>query len=219
MAIKNQKRIFLYALLLTLLVFNLGIFMGYMLESSRINQVNHLYLDAEMELLDQTIQKDSLDLLDLDCDLLVKENIKFADKIFEEALLIQKYEEANRISSEIISQHKRFDLLRTLFWMNSIKIKQKCSSDYHNVVYFYKYHNPSIEQDSKQKVFSNLLGQLKEKEGSKIMLIPIAADNDISSINLLLKNYDVHELPMILIDESIKITEVESVQELEKFLN
>lgn len=218
MAIKNQKRIFLYALILTFLVFNFGIFMGYMLESSRIDKINKLYLDAELELIDQMTQKDALEILDLNCDLLVEENIKFADRIFEEALLIQKYEDANRINNDIKFQHKRFDLLRTLFWINSIKIKQKCNPSYHNVVYFYKYNNPSIEQVSKQGFFSNLLGELKERFGDNIMLIPIAGDNDIPSINLLIEKYDINELPMILIDEETKITEVESLADIEQYL-
>jgi hypothetical protein len=150
---KNPKWNFLYALIITLIVFNFGIFMGYMLESSRINKINVMYLESELELLDQRIQKDASDIVDLDCESMVKENINFADKIFEEAQIIHKYEEANRINDDIIFQHKRFDLLRTLFWINSMRIKEKCNSDYHNIVYFYKYDNPSIDQKSKQKFF------------------------------------------------------------------
>ena len=216
--IKNQKHIFLYALILTFIVFNFGIFMGYMLESSRINKINTLYLNAETELLDQIIQKDTLEILDLNCDILIEENIKFADRIYNEALLIQKYEDANRINDDIMFQHKRFDLLRALFWINSMKIKQKCNASYHNLVYFYKYNNPSLEQKSKQQFFSNLLREIKEKRGSNVMLIPLAADNDLPSINLLSEEYDITELPVILIDENIKITDVENIEDIEKYL-
>ena len=216
--IHNQKYIFLYALLLTIVVFNLGIFMGYMLESSRASKINAFYLDAEIEILDQMTQKGALEVFDLNCDLLVEENIKFGDKIFQEALQIQKYEEANRISDEIAFQHKRFDVLRALFWINSITIKQKCNSQYHNIVYFYKYNKPSLEQESKQRFFSNLLKEIKDKKGNQVMLIPIAADNNISSINLLVEKYEVNELPAILIDEKVKITDIESMEELEKYL-
>jgi len=216
--IKKQKKIFLYALFLTIVIFNLGIFMGYQLEMSRVGEINEFYLEAEMELLDQRIQKDALDLIELDCESLVQENINFADRIFEEALLIQKYEDANKISEEIVFQHKRYDLLRTLFWINSIRIKEKCDSDYHNVVYFYKFDDPPLEQISKQRFFSILLTEVKEEYGNKVMLIPIAADNDLPSINLLLKNYDIVELPTILVDESIKITDLESKEDLTKYL-
>jgi len=216
--IQNQKRIFLYALILTFVVFNIGIFMGYMLESSRISQINSMYVTAEIELLDQMAQKNSFSVLDLDCDLLVKENIKFGDKVYQEALTIQRYEDANIMGTEIAIQHKRFDLLRALFWINSIEIKQKCNPSYHDIVYFYKYNDPSIEQDSKQDLFSNLLGELKENKGDGLMLIPIAGDNDIPSINLLIKKYNITEFPTILIDEKIKVTNVEEIEDMEKYL-
>ncbi len=217
--IKNQKYIFLYALIITFVVFNLGIFMGYMLESSRLDKINTLYSNAELELFDQMTQKEALGVLNLDCNTLVNENIKFGDQIFQEALQIQKYEQANRINNDIIFQHKRFDLLRTLFWMNSVKIKQNCNSNYHNVVYFYKYNSPSIAQNSKQKFFSNLLQQVKQKEGDKVMLIPIAGDNNIPSVSILMDKYNITEFPTILVDEKTKFTDIKNADEIENILN
>jgi len=215
----NQKYVFLQALILTIIVFNIGIFFGYQLESSRVDRINDWYLQSEIELLDQRIQKDSFEFLELNCDAMVEENINFADRIYEDALVIEKYEEANRINNDIILQHKRYDLLRTLFWINSMKIKEKCNSDYHNLVYFYQYNDVSIEKKAKQNVFSNLLFQLKEEKKGEIMLIPIAADNkDIGSINLLLDKYGITELPTILIDEKIKLTDIGSVEEIRGYL-
>ena len=217
---KSQKYIFLQALIIAFVIFNIGIFFGYKLETSRIDKINDWYLQSEIELLDQRIQKDAFEFLELNCDAMVEENIKFADRIYEEALVIDKYEKANRINKDIIAQHKRYDLLRTLFWINSMKIKEKCKSDYHNIVYFYQYNDASIEKKAKQKVFSNLLFQIKQEKGDKVMLIPIAADNkDIGSINLLLDKYGITELPVILIDEKIKIIDVESIEDVEKYLD
>jgi hypothetical protein len=87
------------------------------------------------------------------------------------------------------------------------------------VVYFYKYNNPSIEQKSKQRFFSNLLFEIKQKKGDKVMLIPIAADNDLPSVNLLTNKYGIKELPVILIDEGIKITDMESMEDVLKYLD
>ena len=217
--IKDQKYLFLYALIATILVFNIGIFMGYMLEVSRVSKINTLYLNTEIGILDQLTQKDALEILSPDCELLVQENVKFGDRIYEEALIIEEYENANKINSDIKFQHKRLDLLRALFFINSVKIKQTCNSDYHIITYFYKYNNPTLEQDSKQKFFSNLLQDLKKEFGAKIMLIPIAADNDIPSINLMVKSYKITQLPTILIDEETKLTEIENREEIEKYLN
>ncbi len=216
--IKNQRFVFLYALIATLIIFNLGVFMGYMLEASRINKINEMYLESDLNILDQRIQSDAWGVIDFDCELLIQENINFGDQVFNDALQIQKYEDANRINDDIISQHRKYDLLRTLFWVNSIKIKQKCNSDFHTVVYIYKYNNPSIQQVSEQKFFSNLLFELKEKYGNEILLIPIAGDNNVVSLDLIMKKYQVSELPMILVDEEFKITEVNELSDIEQYL-
>lgn len=218
MTIKNQRFIFLYALIATLIVFNLGIFFGYMLEASRVNKINEMYRETDMNILDQRILNDAGEIIDFDCEYLIEENIKFGDKIFRNALQIKKYEDANRINGEVISQHRKYDLLRTLFWVNSMKIKQKCSSDFHTIVYVYKYNNPSIQQVSEQKFFSNLLTEIKEKYGNNVLLIPIAGDNNLVSLDLLLKKYEITELPTILIDENIKMMEVKSMEDIEKYL-
>lgn len=219
MEIKSQKRMFLYALLITFVMFNFGIYAGYKLESSRINQINDWVIESELELLNQRIQRDAFDVIGLNCDSLVEENIAFADRIFSEAVKIEKYENANRINGDIILLHKRYDLLRTLLWINSIKVKEECNPDYHNVVYLYQYNEPSLEQKAKQRFFSNVLTELKDKKGGEIILIPLAGDNDISVIGMILDKYEVSELPVILIDEKIKITEIESLDDIEKYLD
>ena len=217
---KNQKWVFLKALLVTIVIFNIGVYMGYKLEASRADKINEIYFESEMLLLDQQIQREAFDIVDLDCDLAIRANINFADKIFEDALgTIHGYEEANRLNDAVIFQHQRFDLLRTLFWMNSMKIKEKCNSNYHNIVYFYDYLEPSPEQIGKQNFISNLLGEIKAEKGDNLMLIPIAGDNGLSSIDLLIKKYEITELPTILIDEEIKITKIESIDDVLKYLN
>lgn len=217
---KSQKYAFLYALIVTIIIFNVGIFMGYKLESYRINKINDWYFQSELELLDQRIQGDAFNFIDFNCNTLVEENIKFADKIFEEAQIIDRYEKASRINDEIISLHKKYDLLRTLFWINSIKIKEKCNSDYDNIIYFYKYNDASINQKAKQRFFSNLLFQIKQEKGDGVMLIPIAADNNLSAIDMILDKYQIKtkDLPIILINEKTKISEINSKEDIEKYL-
>lgn len=217
---KSQKHVFWQALVIALVIFNFGIFLGYLLESSRVGKVSELYAESELALLDVRIQSElfSLNIENSDCDKTIKSNIDFADKIFEEAKILQKFEDSSRITESIKLQHKKYDLLRTLFWINSIKIKSKCNASFHNVVYFYKYNNPSLNEEAKQDVFSKILGQFKEKYSEKVMLIPIAADNDISSVNFLIDIYDITILPTILIDEKAKITELDSIKGLEEYL-
>lgn len=217
--IKNQKHVFWIALLATLFLFNFGIYLGYTIENSRLNQINSLYANSELNLLDIKIMSEIFNYQNFDCKLAVQENIDFANKIYDEAKLLEKYDNAKTFSTEVKTQHKKYDLLRTLFWINSMNLKQKCNAGYHNIIYFYDYVNPTLEQKAKQSVFSRILMELKQKKGNDVMLIPIAADNDISSVNLFLKSYNISEFPVILIDEKIQITQLENITQIEKAIS
>jgi len=216
----SQKNVFWQALLLTIFIFSIGILLGFSLENWRTSQISSLYQQSELELLDIKIQSEIYLSYDIDCNTAISENINFADRIYNEAKVLQKYEDSNRLTDSITLQHKKYDLLRTQFWLNSIKIKEKCNASYQNIVYLYDYNNPSLEIKAKQQVFSNLLGEIKYDKKDEIMLIPIAGDNNLSSVNLLMEKYNIKQenLPIVLIDEKIKIYDLETKEQIEKFL-
>lgn len=215
---KSQKSVFWQALVLSLIVFGSGIFLGFMLEGSRVGKIGKLYAESELSLLDIKLQSEIYSDMDIRCSTAIQENVNFADKVYGEAKILDRFENAARITESMKLQHKKYDLLRTLFWLNSIKIKQKCNAQYHNLVYFYRYNEPTTGEKAKQAVFSRSLQELKNKYGGKVMLIPIAADNNITSINLLVATYDIRILPTILIDEKIKITDVDGLADIDKYI-
>ena len=213
----SQKSAFWQALVITVIIFGIGVFFGVVLENWRTNNIADLYQQSELELLDIKLQSEIYSLGEFDCAIAVKENLNFANKIFEEAKILDRYESASRLTDKLKIHHKRYDLLRTNLLLNSIKIKEKCTNGYYEVVYFYQYNDASFETKAKQAVFSKLLVQLKEEKGYDILLIPIAGDNDISAVNLLLDQYDIKQLPTILIDRKDKITEIQTAEELSKY--
>jgi len=215
----NQKNAFWQALLITIFIFGIGISLGIVLENWRTNKIDKLYQESELNLFDIRLQSEIYSLGNFDCDKAVKENINFADKIFEEAKILNRYEKASRLTESLSIQHKKYDLLRTMLFLNSIKIKEKCKNYYFEVVYFYDLNDPSFDTKAKQNVYSKLLIELKEEKGSEILLIPIAGDNDITAVNIILKEYNIleEELPVILINRKTKITEIQTIDELLKY--
>ena len=151
------------------------------------------------------------------CAELRKANIDFADKIYNEARELEKYDEKNKLTDSIKSVHRKYDLLRTLLWMNVIDLKKRCGN-IDSIVYFYSYGTDSIKIKSKQAVFSNVLGDLKEKRGNDFVLIPIATNQDIQSLSYLLGAYNMGESPAILINEKVAIYEPKTVSEIESYL-
>jgi len=219
---KSQKNVFWEALLVTIFIFGIGVLMGVVLENWRTAEISDLYQRTEVELLDVKLQTEIYSGGDFDCDGAIEETLKFADEIFEEAKLLDRYEGARRLTDNLIVQHKKYDILRAMLFLNSVKIKESCNISYHNVVYFYKpgYEESRLDLRARQNVFSRLLGELKEKRGRDVFLIPIAVNEDVFSIKIILNKYDIseNELPVILIDENIKITDVQTVEELEEYL-
>ena len=65
---------------------------------------------------------------------------------------------------------------------------------------------------------SRLLRDLKEAHREELLLIPIAANMNLSSLDLILSGYEVDEFPAIIIDEDRIITEIVSLDELEKVI-
>lgn len=217
----GNKNVFWEALLVAVFIFSAGILIGFLFENWRTSQIKDLYQQSEMDLLDVKIQTEIYSFEGFDCDSAIEENINFADRIFQEAQLLDKFETSNKISDAIVYEHKRFDLLRVLFWINSIKIKDRCNASYHNVVYIYDYNNPRLDTRAKQETISRLLIDLKSEYGNRIMLIPFAGDNDISSISILMRMYGIteEELPVVLIDEKIKLNDIQELSEIKKYLN
>jgi len=209
-----------FALIFSIAVFSIGIFIGFSIENVRNNFAYQTYVKSETNLLDARLQNYLLSNFPIEnCDLSIQKNIEFGDRIYKEAEMLEEYEEANKISQAILLEHKKFDLLRALFWLNSIKIKEKCNSSIVNVVYFYELNDISLDKRAKQNVFSNLLYKIKQEYGSNIMLIPIAGDNNLTSVEMLIQNYDITELPTVLVNEKIKISEPVGFEEFKEIIN
>lgn len=196
----NQKSVFWQALILSVLVFSVGVTLGFFLESSRADKIGELYSIAETEFLDVRLQSEIYDNSIINCDTAVEENINFGDRIYQEARTLDKYEEAQRISDSLIQQHKKYDLLRLSFLINSIKIKNYCKAGYDTILYLYKYSQPTIEEKARQRVISQMLSEIKEEKGSELLLIPIAGDLDLGSIEVMKNNYGARDLPTIIIN-------------------
>ena len=200
---KSQKHVFWQALILTLLIFSIGLIFGVILENWRISNVNSIFERSDIDLMDVKLQGEIYSMNQFNCDRAIKENINFADRIFEEAKDFDRIDEAGILKKdELAVKHKKFDILRAALYVNSVRIKEKCGDKYHDVLYLYRYNDPDIEVMARQNVLSKLLSELKDEYGSKVLLIPIAGDNNVSSINLIMDNYDINEdeLPVVLLN-------------------
>ena len=185
--LQNKKRVFLEALLLTLLVFLLGMLVGVLFEEKRVDVIKEYYIQSEVSLMDIFALNNFANLKDVGCDNLRNSNVDFADRIYEEAKLLDRYEKSGRLTDDMNLQHKKYDVMRTFLWINTMKYNELCEEKgTHTIVYLYDYSTKDLSIKATNSVWSKILEDLKEKYGHDIILIPIAIDSNLVSLNSIL---------------------------------
>jgi len=214
----GSKSAFWQALVFTIFIFLIGLFLGFLVENSRVNTVEASLYNSEINLLDQQVRDNVVGSFNVSCSVAKNELFKFADSIYNEASQLEKYDGASKFENILPIVHKRYDLLRVMLWSESRELTVKCPGSFHRVVYLYDYGVDDVDKRGLQAFYSRLLVELKQNNGDNVLLIPIAVNLNISSLDVLKNSYNVTKTPAILIDEKKLITEVPTMDELQKDL-
>jgi|TARA_B100000315_G_C14574531_1_gene587275 hypothetical protein len=217
--INNRFRIFVESFLITLVIFITGVSIGFYVENYRTSEIVEGYKLNEIRALDLKLQNYYYQIMDRGaCESAIEQNFIFADQIYDEGLRLEQFEEANQVTDEILIEKKRYVLLKTELWINSILLKQKCNGDFDTVVYLYSNEPTNTFIVAQQKMISNILKDLKEEHGNKIILLPIAGDLKLNIINLQMEIYGVPSLPSIIINERYVLEGFHNQEELERYI-
>jgi len=214
---RKNKHLFWEALIIAIFIFGSGLFFGYFIELNRTSIILEAAQQTELDLLDVKIQDNLLSLSSLDCKIITEELIDFANRIYDEAKTLERYEDSNQLSSGIIMQHKKYDLLRANLFVNSLKLLEKCDRHFLTIVYFYEYNTKSLNKKAEQDTFSKKIVEFKETRGNSVLLIPIAGNINSSAVDYVLKIYNITSFPTILINEKDKISSLEDLKKLERY--
>jgi len=216
--LKSKKHVFWEALLVVVLIFSVGIFLGIMFEESMFSEINSYYAQSEVSFVDGVAMTALIDLEISGCEELMNFNIDFANRIYEEAKTLEKYEESERLTEKLKLAHKKYDVLRTFLWINNMKIFDRCGENYSLVVYLYEYETQDTTKEATQSVWEKILYDLKQERGNSLVLIPIAVDQNIISLDAVLGGFNIDSYPAVILNNKEVITELKSVSELEELL-
>jgi hypothetical protein len=208
----NSKNAFWQALVFALIIFGLGLIFGFFLEVKQSDSVFFRLVDSEINILDDQIRTRIIEDFEVDCGLAKESLFNFADKIYEEAQELEELDTDGRLK-DLIVLHRRYDLLRTLLWVESKELQEECKEDFHTLVYLYEYKSEDVNVRGKQSFYSRLLFDLKTEYPEEVILIPIAVDTGLESVELIYKANGVEEFPVIILDSEIKIQEILTLQE------
>jgi hypothetical protein len=216
--LQNKRNVFWEALLMTVAIFIIGMMIGVSFEKNKINEINNYYSESDAVLMDILALQKITELGMLDCSLAAKANLDFADRVYAEADLMSQYDTTQKISDGMDVAHKKYDLLRTFLWINSMKSRQNCQNDFSVVVYLYEYKTEDLSQKAEQEVWSNVLVDLKEQKGGSVILIPIAVDTNVTSLGIMIDKFNITKYPAVIVNDKNIIYDLNSVNDLEKYL-
>lgn len=214
----ENKHVFWQALVVASIIFWMGILIGVYFEKSRVENINKFYSDSETNILDFGLASEIIYNSNLSCNIINQKSVFFADQIYFQARELEKYDESNKLTAELISLHRKYDFLRTMLWRDIVENKKRCKET-NTLVYLYQYDQPSLTTRAVQQTMSNSLIDLKKKYGEKIILIPIAVDTNVESLNIMRTLYGLDNYPVIFMNEKYKFETIESLETIEKYLN
>ncbi len=215
--LKSKKHVFWEALLITIVIFLGGLFLGMLIETANSTKISNLYLQSEISLTDTSATAQLAQDISLNCSVVKDQNIIVANRIYEEAKLLELYEDSGKLTDTMKLLHKKYDLLRTFLWMANEKSLKRCNN-YNLVVYLYEYGSEDSEIKAKQNVWSKVLLDIKE-ESFDFMLLPIAANQNLTSLDFLKETHKVKQLPALIINNERVIYELENAKSILDMLN
>jgi len=216
--VNTKKWVFMQALLLTVVVFIVGMYAGVIFEEKKFAEANAYFTTSEVSLMHVLALNELMGSKSVTCTDFTQANFDLLDRVYAEAIKLEEYEASGKITESIKSEHKKYDMMRTYLWINFIKLKEKCPTQYHTITYLYIYNQDDLVKKAEQNVWSRILYEIKQDKGNKVALLPIAADNNISSLKLLISDKKITEYPVVIIDEKYVFSELTSAADLEKYL-
>lgn len=209
-----SKAAFWQALVFTVIVFTLGMIGGFFLEMRQSEAIYSRLVDSELNIIDEQLRQRIILDSNLSCSLAKESLFFFADKIYDEAIELEDADATGRLG-DLTVLHRRYDLLRTLLLLEAQNLKERCNENFHLITYFYLYNVDDIEISSKQNYFSRQVFDLKTNHAQDVILIPIAVDTNVASVDAFVKSIGLKTYPVIIIDNHKTVNELISLEELE----
>jgi hypothetical protein len=212
-------KLYLKPAILTIFIFLIGVMIGITIDNYRLSSARKSISESEIRWNDAQLLNLHLERLGSDyCNLALEENLAYNDKIYDYGSNIEKTIDATRFTPEIEQEWRRYVLLQTQFWFNSIDLKEKCGFDYYNIVHISRKKNSTTQEEINNKIQSTILLDLKEKCGNKIMLIPLTADVNLIVIDSIIKQFNITSFPAIVINEKYVFQGLTTMEELNKYI-
>lgn len=203
---KNLTKAFFVSIIIGVLIFSLGLFVGYGLDVLRIKDVSTSLKDIELQTLDYITSQEFLDTFGGDyCELLNLRLSSMTPQLTDIGQTLTDYEERDIFGGEEYKFLKgKYFLLEIRAYTLFTKLNNECDFDEDLILYFYDQHH----EDSERQGY--VLDRLVKSDDVHIF----SFDRNFEIINFLVNRYEVKEAPTIIINEKKKFEGLTYLDEL-----
>lgn len=208
---KNLTKAFFVSIIIGVLIFSLGLFVGYGLDVLRIKDASTSLKDIELQTLDYITSKEFLDTFGGDyCDLLNSRLSSMNPQMVEIGQTLIDYENKDIFGgTEYKFLKSKYFLLEIRAYTLFTKLKKECNINKNLVLYFYDQQH----EDSERQGY--ILDRLVNSDGVYIF----SFDRSFEVISFLINRYEINEAPTIIINEEQKFEGITYLDELRESMN
>jgi len=208
--IQSRKR-YLLAFLIGTVLFILIFFLSYSLSYFEYQRISNL-----QESITYTIFEDKLDYSLFNKQICSNESFKkISEDLGFQGKIIDDLEKRLGKKDEKVLFRKKFYTLIELEHFEFVKIlNENCDSKIHTILFFYSNEKKDIK---KSEDVGDLLDVIHNRNDNLVIYsFDINLESDL--INKLKDKYEITKSPTIMIDENIKLLDLQNINEIEKYL-
>ncbi len=184
------------ALVITIIIFSIGILVGTTLENARVDDSRQLTLKEKLNLRSLQLQESYIDSGLANCNTLnsiLESNI---NELSKKGATIINYQKDSIFNEEDFKlQLRDYFLTELQFLLISQEIDQKCEKDSIKIIYFYN-------EDAKDNQ-GIILDYLKKKFKEKILVFSFNSDFAEPMISILIQSHNITQFPSVVIEDKV----------------
>ena len=196
-----SKNKYILAGVLTILIFSLGLTLGFILENYRYTAVDEINKGQDVNYLSLQLQYLYLNSLSgqNNCPVLstaLKNTVQDLSASLEEVVSFEENKQLASVRQKLVQRRYILDNLR--YWLLAKESKQRCNLDIVTILYFYSSDCSSCpNQGTILTYFKNLFGE-------KVLIFPINLDlrADEPTIDIALSQFNVTKYPTLVIADT-----------------
>jgi len=214
---KINFRLYFIAAVLTAVVFSTGIFIGWLLDSNRVTNVQSQIDDLAVNFQNLDLENSIYQIFSNEtfvCSIYTTKAESLSKQTDQLAEELNSFKEMNQFQlTKLDFFKKRYTLMNLGFWLQLVNLKKNC--DYNSTTILYFYTTKPCDDCAAQGI---VLDKLKRESPEKIMIFAIDSDLDLGVVNLLKTRYNITKVPTLVINEKNKIEGFVSQNKIEEFL-